>query len=150
MFAYHEKKPNVLYHRIWAITAFLLNNLLYCLQGTGVVNWVVGNSHHLRGTSLRGTSLRGPSLRGTSLLGSSLCGTSLCIYILEMFVNGNFWYYQYGNYAFTGTSMMAGTSTLPEIQLASHCHWSQGPLPPGPVPTWPLCRTSRGPVPVLL
>ena len=28
MFAYHEKKPNVLYHRIWAIIAFLLNNPL--------------------------------------------------------------------------------------------------------------------------
>merc|ERR1712240_253385 len=28
MFAYHEKKPNVLYHRIWAVIAFLLNNPL--------------------------------------------------------------------------------------------------------------------------
>ena len=93
MFAYHEKKPNVLYHRIWAITAFLLNNPLYCLWGTGVVNWVVGNRQHLCGTSLRGTSLhgtslrgtplRGPSLHGTSLLGSSLRGTSLRTYSLE-------------------------------------------------------------------
>ena len=31
MFAYHEKKPNVLYHRIWAIIAFLLNNPLFGL-----------------------------------------------------------------------------------------------------------------------
>ena len=94
MFAYHEKKPNVLYHRIWAITAFLLNNPLYCLWGTGVVNWVVGNRQHLRGTSLRGTSLRstslrgtplhGPILYGTSLLTSSLRGTFLRLYILQL------------------------------------------------------------------
>ena len=94
MFAYYEKKPYVLYHRIWAITAFLLNNPLYCLQGTGVVNWVVGNRQHLRGTSLHGTSLRGislhiTSLRGTSLLGSSLHGTSLRTYSLEQPLNGN-------------------------------------------------------------
>ena len=48
MFASYEKKPNVLYHRIWAITAFLLNNPLYILWGTGVVNWVVENRQHLR------------------------------------------------------------------------------------------------------
>ena len=28
MFAYYEKKPNVLYHGIWAVIASLLNNVL--------------------------------------------------------------------------------------------------------------------------
>merc|ERR1712240_81255 len=39
MFAYYEKKPNVLYHGIWAVIASLLNNPL-----TGCQNQVIRSS----------------------------------------------------------------------------------------------------------
>ena len=48
MCSYHEKKPNVLYHGIWALLAFLLNNSLCSLQETVVGNLAIGNSSFLK------------------------------------------------------------------------------------------------------
>ena len=46
---FHEKKPNVMYHGIWALLAFLLNNALCSLQETVVWNLATGNRSFLKG-----------------------------------------------------------------------------------------------------